>query len=305
MNKRKLIRSLQEASSLVQSDNILNSLHASPLQRKAVEMGILQKLSNTPAGVEYGRNLIHSVVKELENDNGLKPSEEPAVPESPGLKTKGDHFVKEELLENGDTGSANTDSEQSSDNTEPYPQVGKMEGDEDMENAPDTENQMKEGMMPPQGMPGMMPPQQQMGGMPGMIPQPPQQQMGGMDPNIAGQMGSKMPQLPPMSTPQQMQQMQYTIRQYHNQFVSPLLKEIQNLKNVARAQSKLLKETMARSGGISLDMDTLRKHASARVMQETTTPMVGNPLVINKEFDTQTARANMLQLNKQLAEQSR
>lgn len=301
MNKRQLIHKLQEATSLAQTDVILNKLKASPLQRKSVEMGLLQKLSNTAAAKEYGANMINTVIREIENDNNLKSSEEPAIAASTGVKPKGDHFVQEELLENGDTGSANTDSEQSSSNTEPYPQEGTEEDVTDMTDASNTENQMKEGMGMPPGMIGQgMPPM-----MPGMMP-PQQQQMGGsLDPAIAAQMGGKMPQLPALNTPQQMQQMQYTLNNYHKRFVLGILREIQNLKTVAKKQSQQIQETMALSGSMTLDMDSLRKNSMSRV-RETTNSVVPQFLTVNnKAFDVQSARTEILQLNEQIAEQHR
>ena len=67
---------------------------------------------------QYGQGFINSAIQELDAD------EEPTPAESPGLKTKGDKFVKEETLAGGDKDGTDG-SEQSTDNTEPYPQVAK------------------------------------------------------------------------------------------------------------------------------------------------------------------------------------
>lgn len=101
----------------------------------------------------------------------------------------------------------NGQSEQASNRADPLPELGKKtpDGAEPDTGATGTENQMKEDIM------------------------------GQMDPSIAHQM---MPaQMPPMNLPQQIKQMQYTLKRE----LAPVLKEIQSL----RAENNRLKEAMS------------------------------------------------------------
>jgi len=289
MSNNPLIIRLREARSMNIANPILDELHASPLQRKAVESSILQRLSGHPSAYEYGIGVLNEAIKELD------PEEEPAEPESPGLKTKGDHFVKEEELANGNTGKRNEGSEQSTENVEPYSGEGTKTGDEDMINAPDTENQMREEEAP----------------FPDVLAS---KEMGGLHPDIAKGMGAQMPKIPPMNPADQMKQTRYTINQYHETVVKPMFSHIKKQAAAIRKLSQQVRETQARAGTYSLDMDIVKSNAPARLRETIGNQSDSNPANVsspqelyaftqrrNKNFDLNKARNEILQANNQMS----
>ncbi len=294
-NKKSMnIHKLRECTSIAEADTILSKARAGPAVRKLVETGILLKNNPDRAQRDYGSSFINSAIQEL--DAKLDKDEEPTPHHDYGVKpNKGDtKFVKEELLAGGDK-NGNEGSEQSSDNTEPYPQEGTEtpDGGEPMKGATDTENQMKEGFpgMPPMG-----------NGMPGMMP--------GLEPSVANEMGQGMPQLPPMSTPQMMKQMQYTLEKYHRNIVAPLRKTIAQQKEAIQVLSRQVRESEAKSGSMKLDIDSVKRNAMATShIQETVIPgnLQGPTIVGNgnpKRNNLESARSDIANLDKQLRGQS-
>lgn len=280
----KYIQKLRECTSIAEADNILSSVHAGPGIRKLVETGVMLKNHPDSQQRQYGQSFINSAIQELDDE------ETPTPAESPGLKTKGDNFVKEEELAGGDK-DGTAGSEQSSDNTEPYPQVAKDSdnGEKDMEKMSGTENQMKEGFPPMGGMPG--------GGMPGMMP--------GLEPSVANEMGQGMPQLPPMSTPQMMKQMQYTLEAYHKRFMRPVIRENAQLKEAVKVLSRQVRESEAKSGSMKLDIDTVKQNAMARPHQiRETMPSIGGPTLVGNgqpnRVTLEQARSDIANMDKTL-----
>ncbi len=284
------IQKLRECTSIAEADSILSSVRAGPAIRKLVETGVMLKNHPDAQQRQYGQGFINSAIQELDAD------EEPTPAESPGLKTKGDKFVKEELLAGGDKDGTDG-SEQSTDNTEPYPGVAKDSdnGEKDMEKMSGTEDQMKEGF--PGQMPGGMPG----GQMPGMMP--------GLEPSIANEMGAGMPQLPPMSTPQMMKQMQYTLERYHRNIVAPLRKTIAQQKEAIHVLSKQIRESEAKTGSMKLDIDSVKRNAMATPhnIKETLPNLPGPTIVGNGNPNRATleqARSDIANMDKTLRGQS-
>ena len=284
-----LINRLREAKTIAAADPVLKELRANPSQFKLVEASILQRMSPNPASYEYGVTMLNTVIRELD------PEEEPAEPEAPGIKRKGDHFVKEEELANGNTGERNEGSEQSTENVEPYTAEGKKEGDEDMLNAPDTENQMsetndKEEAPFPKNL----------------------NEMGGLHPDIAKQMGAQMPKIPPMDSGNQIKQMQYTIKKYHETIVKPLMARAKIQETAIRKLSQKIRETEARAGTYVLDMDVVKSNAPARIRETISSGIpasVSSPQELvaytqrrNKDFDLNTVRSEISQMNDQMSQ---
>ena len=227
-----LIDRLREAKTLADADPILRKLGANGPIRKLVEASILQRMNPNPASYEYGVSMLNEAIQYLDKE------EEPAIPESPGLKVKGDHFVKEETLDNNNPEGHNAGSEQSTENTEPYSGEGTKTGDEDMTSAPDTENQMSEVEPFPLNL---------------------NQEMGGLHPDIAKTMGAKVPMIPPMNAGDQMKQTRYTIQKYHETIVKPLLAHSKKQDAAIHKLSQKIRETEARNGTYTLDMDVIKK----------------------------------------------
>lgn len=269
-----LTKRLREAKTLSDVDPILRELGANGPVRKLVEASILQRMNPNPASYEYGISMLNEAIQYLDK------SEEPATPESPAIKPKGDNFVKEEELSNGNTGHRNSGSEQSTQNTEPYSGEGTTASTTDVVNAPDTENQMSE--MEKSPFPSVLN----------------TQEMGGLHPDIAKQMGSKMPTPPPMNAGDQMKQTRYTIQKYHETVTVPLLKHSKVQDAVIKKLSQQIREIEAKTGSYTLDLDTMKQNSRIKV-RETLSP---NPLqmatqVQNKNFDLNIARNQIREMN--------
>ncbi len=276
-----LISRLREAKTLADADPILRELGANGPIRKLVEASILQRMNPNPASYEYGVSMLNEAIQYLDKD------EEPASPETPGVTPKKDHFVvKEETLDNHNPTGRQAGSEQSSENTEPYTGEGTKTGDEDMINAPDTENQMSEVEAPP-------------------FPIGLNQEMGGLHPDIAKQMGAKVPMIPPMNAGDQMKQTRYTIQKYHETIVVPLLKHSKSQDIAIRKLSQKIRETEARNGTYTLDIDVIKNNAPTQI-RETTVPV--NPVeqvaatrIQNKDFDLTQKRNQIRSMNNQMS----
>jgi len=276
-----LIDRLREAKTLADADPILRQLGADGPIRKLVEASILQRMNPNPASYEYGVSMLNEAIQYLDKD------EEPASPETPGVKVKNDHFVvKEETLDNHNPEGGQAGSEQSTENTEPYTGEGTKQGDEDMTNAPNTENQMSEtGGEPP--FPKNL------------------SEMDGLHPDIAQQMGAKMPTIPPMNAGDQMKQTRYTIQKYHETIVVPLLKHSKAQDMAIKKLSQKIRETEARNGTYTLDMDVIKNNSTTRV-RETTVPV--NPIeqvaatrIPNKDFDLTQKRNQIRTMNNHMS----
>ena len=94
-------------------------------------------------------------------------------------------------------------------------------------------------------------------------------------------MGAGMPQLPPMSTPQMMKQMQYTLEKYHRTIVAPLRKTIAQQKEAIQVLSRQVRESEAKTGSMKLDIDTVKRNAMATPHKITETlPSLGGPTIV-------------------------
>ena len=277
------ISKLRECTSIAEADKILSSIRAGPAIRKLVETGILLRNHPDKQQREYGLSFLNSAIQEAEDK--MDKDEEPTPHHDYGVKPKDDHYVKEELLAGGDK-DGNEGSEQSSDNTEPYPQVGEEseDGEEPMQKMRDTDNQMTE------TYPMVMP---------------------GLEPGIANEMGQGMPKLPPMSTPQMMKQMQYTLEQYHRNVVLPMRKIISQQREAIGVLSKQVRESEAKAGSMKLDIDSVKRNALARSanIRETMTPgqFTGPTIVGNGNPNRATieqARTEIANMDKQIRSQT-
>ena len=328
----KLIKKLQECSTIGQADPILTRLNAGPAVKKLVETAIILNNSQDPQQRSHAYSFMESAIKELEDDEHKEREEEMGMhgnedglsnkkigeEKDDDLKNKfneeedddekerethGENKLHEEELSNHNQGARTTGSEQSSDNTEPYPGEGKdtTNGEKPMQDMDGTINQWNEtGGMPPGGGPpgaGMPPgiPMQQGGGIPPGGAMPPAAGIGqlpGLAPDVAQEMGMVMPNLPPMDTNQMMRQMQYTVKNtvtdLYRKEILPLqnrLKEqiqqnindkkqygmaLKQQREAIKSLSQELQETKAASGSMSLDIDSLRKNSSAKFRETVT-----------------------------------
>jgi hypothetical protein len=294
----KLIKKLQECSTIGQADPILTKLGAGPAVKKLVETAIILSNSQDPQQRTHAFSFMETAIKELEDDklneeemgkhgdedglNNSKINEEENEDDKNKLneenKDGSENKIHEEELKNHNNGPREEGSEQSTDNTEPYPGTASdsPNGEKPMQDMSGTENQWNEtGGMPP---PGVMPPA---GGMPGrempqtgngmIVPSLPPATGPGLAPDIAQEMGIGMPQIPPMDTSQMMKQMQYTINDYHKRFVQPMSRLIVQQKEALSQQkvaikslSQEVRETKAAGGTLKLDLDYMRKNSSAQ-----------------------------------------
>jgi len=270
-----IIKRLQECDSYNQAIPLLKSVNARPALHKIVETAILLKNHPDKHQREYGSNFMRTAIQELEMDK----DEQPTPHHGDGVTVKKDKIIKEEELSGGNP-SGTEGSEQSSDNVGPYPQVGEEEPNEDIESmqggAASGDNQMKEG-----GPMGMFP---------------------GIEPGIAQEMGNQMPALPPMSTNQQMRQMQYTVREAVKYYVLPLRNQILRQQEAIKVLSKQVQESEAKHGSMKLDLATIQKGSKARVIQETipTDPMAVPSQIHNTQFELEKARSEIAQMDKSI-----
>lgn len=270
------MKGLQECTNLQEAQPFLRGQSAT--FRKTVETALILRQNPDPAQRALGDGFMAVALQELDK------AEQPAEHNDEGLKTKGEHFVKEEELTDGNK-DGTEGSEQSTQNSGPTKQEGSEEPVGDLGN-PEmaTENQMKEGFgqPPPPAMPGMGPP--------------------GLDPQVAQQMAPQMPQLPQMNMPQQIQQMQYTIKKYMEAYVRPLSKQVIALTKANTYLSQQIKEIQTLKTG--LDLHSVRDN-NITPLQETLIPRtvsnVGSmgvpPRIYEKQYDLDAARQSIKEID--------
>ena len=130
------IRKLQEVSTVSEAEVILRENKAGPAVRRLVETGIALKNHADPNQRQLGATFILDAIREVEEDddkikegNGaVKPMNSPSAGEK-DLDKK----INEEVLSNHNPNTANAGSDQSSDNTPPYPAEGTDAPQNDME----------------------------------------------------------------------------------------------------------------------------------------------------------------------------
>ena len=305
-----------------QADPILTKLNAGPAVKKLVETALALSSSQDPQQRNHAYSFMESAIKELEDDENKIDEQMGMHSDEDGLTTptigeqeddtkddklhenhddKDEHKIHEEELSNHNQGQRTTGSEQSTDNTPPYPGEGKdtTTGEKPMQDMDDTVNQWSEtngmivpGLPPvggPNGMPNGMPngaPNGMPNGAPNGAPNGMPNGAPGLAPDIAQEMGMGMPPPPPMDTNQMMRQMQYTadsqLRKYHDKVVTPLNNTLNNnlkqqreinqqqretlnqQKEVIKKLSIELRESVANSGNLKLDLDSMKKNSSAQ-----------------------------------------
>ncbi len=272
------VERLREARTLNEANGILNKLGANGAVRKLVETSFMTRTSPDSNTVQWGISCLNEAV------STLKDSEKPAVPESPGLKTKDDHFVKEEVLDNHNSTQRAAGSEQSTSNTG-LPEEGKEEGDEDMQDASDTESQLTE-MAPPGMSPGMMP---------GMG----QPQVPGLAPKVATEMGQAMPPMPQFNNNQMMEQMQYTVKEA----LKPFYKHIQVQDKAIKNLSQKIRETQMQGQGLNLATAFQNRPLQETISQ--TPEIIPGTVVKNTVFDLGEKRNRLIQINDLMNETNR
>jgi len=293
----KLLKKLQECSTIGQADPILTKLGAGPAVKKLVETAIILSNSQDPQQRSHAFQFMESAIKEMEN-NDVDDENHPPID-----KSKQDHLqhdqnepvssvqeqdydndenddddddkpIHEEVLDNHNNGPREDGSEQSTENREPYPGTARDSdnGEKPMQDMTKTENQWNETGMPP-GMGGAP------GGMPGGMGQPPGAEMGqglmpGLAPDVAQEMGMIVPELPPFNTNQMMRQMQYTVNKVvsdlYKKEIAPLHRVLRHQKEIQKQQkdaikslSQELRETKNASGNLKFDLDNMRKNKNA------------------------------------------
>ena len=276
---------LQECSTLQEAETFLRG--SSPTFRKTVETAILLKQHPDPAQRILGESFMQIAIKELDN------AEQPTPKESGGLKVKGEHFVKEETLPGGNK--SGTDGSEQSSADKPQDE-GTEEPVGDLGNPEmSTENQMTEAFgQPPMGGPPQGGPPQ-MGGPPGL------------DPSILQQMAPQMQPLPSMNTPQQVQQMQYTVKQYMEAYVKPIREQVLRLTKANTFLSSQIKEMQTSSVG--LDITKFSKESKIPRIQEITlsrsvdnlNPGEQAPRIYEKAYNLEEQRQKIADIDKMIS----
>ena len=128
----------------------------------------------------------------------------------------------------------------------------------------------------------------------------------GLAPDVAQEMGMVMQQLPPMDTNQMMRQMQYTLESYHKRVVVPLVSHIKTQRAAIKEQSNQIRELRSNSGSMTLDLDSLKKNATAkfRETEGTEIPSYGKqvlslqPNLTHRKDKLDTARSEITEMDK-------
>ena len=271
------MKKLQECTSLQEALPILRGKSAT--FRKTVETAFALMGNKNPDQQSLGHGFLATAIQEMD------AAEQPTPHHDEGIKAKKEHFVKEEEL-SGSNKSGTEGSEQSSKNTQPNPKEGTEEPVGDLEQPEmSTENQMKEGFPPMGQPPGMSPP--------------------GLDPNIAQAMAPQMPQIPQMTTPQQIQQMQYTVKQYMETIVLPMRNQILKQNKAIKFLSEQIRESKVASMGLYIN----NAREQLRPIQESVMPQTvingpggqkGEVKIYQKQYDLDEKRKHILDRDKLL-----
>lgn len=257
----KLVKKLQECSTIGQADPILAKLGAGPAVKKLVETAIILNNSTDAQQRSHAFSFMESAVREIEDNEKLHEEEMGMHSDDDKLHNKklheedDEHKVKEEVLDNHNNGPREDGSEGSTKNTEPFPQVAGTEPDAEGMNTSTGENQWNE--TGPNGQ-GMI--------VPGLPP------AGGLSPDIAQEMGVGQ-QLPPMDTSQMMRQMQYTLKPIYTRMQKQDAL-ISQQREAIKSLSTEIRETKNVNGSMKLDLDHMRKNANA-TFRETESPING------------------------------
>jgi len=115
--------------------------------------------------------------------------------------------------------------------------------------------------------------------------------------------------IPPMNAGDQMKQTRYTIQKYHETVVLPLLKHSKSQDIAIKKLSQKIRETEARSGTYTLDMDVIKQNAPTQIRETTSSSTVPvNPLeqvaatrIQNKDFDLTQKRNQIRSMNNNMS----
>jgi hypothetical protein len=269
------MKRLQECSSLAEAQPLLRG--ATPTFRKTVETAFALMGHSNPQQQQIGQGFLNAAIQEMD------AAEEPTPHHDEGIKAKGEKFVKEADLAGGNK-SGTEGSEQSSKNSGPTPKEGTEEPVGDLEQPEmSTENQMKESGFPPMGAPGL-------------------------DPQLAQQMAPQMPQLPPMTTPQQIQQMQYTVKKYMEAYVKPIREQVVALTKANRFLSNQVKEIQTLKTGLDLhSIDRPVVQEALSIPQSVSNLKVdqgSGPKIYEKAYSLEKERQNIIELDKLVSSSS-
>lgn len=236
-----------------------------------VETAFVLKQNPDPAQKAIGDNFLAKAIREMDAD------EQPTPHHDDGIKAKGEHFVKEADLPGGNK--SGTDGSEQSSSDKPQ-EEGTEEPVGDLEQPEmSTENQMKEGFP-------------QMGQVPGL------------DPALAAQIAPKMGQMPPLNPAQQIQQMQYTVKQMVGPVVKELQKTIRYHQEAIKSIDKKVTESVSLKNG--LDLGSVKERSITPTVKETIPASVSNfdnkvPAVHEKTISLEMKRNEIAELNKMLS----
>ena len=309
-----------------QADPILTKLNAGPAVKKLVETALALSSSQDPQQRNHAYSFMESAIKELEDDENKIDEQMGMHSDEDGLTTptigeqeddtkddklhenhdeKDEHKIHEEELSNHNQGQRTEGSEQSTDNTPPYPGEGEdtTTGEKPMQDMDGAVNQWNEtnGMivpgLPPVGAPNGMPngaPNGMPNGAPNGMPNGMPNGAPGLAPDIAQEMGMGMPPPPPMDTNQMMRQMQYTVdnqmKNFYNKVITPLNNTLKQQRETNKQQRETnkqqkevikklsieIRESVANSGNMKLDLDSMKKNSSAQFRE--TEPVLQNSI---------------------------
>lgn len=278
-------RKLRECRTCAEAAPILETVRATPSQRKLIETAIQLKSSRDPRQQSYGEDFMLTAIREMEDcEHGTK---EQTIANMDVGKGKDD---AEKAVHEADTITGSLDSNQSSDIDMPYPKEGSDAPNSDIESMQTASGENQMGGIKEMPMPG------QMGGMPPAPGMPP------MAPDVMKQLAPQQPPMPPMNTGQQMRQMQYTVEANMRKYFNPMVREIKRQREAILALNHKVQETQSLSGSMKLDIDKVKKNSPVRErLRETVGDMdIPVPSMNHNRFDLEKKRQDITSLDREL-----
>ena len=291
---------LRACRSCAEAKPIMEAMHMGSSQQQLMDYYYQLRVSKDPRQQAHGENAYATAVRETDEQNHDKHQEaNGGLHRDQGGEADIAGIIDKEKEADEITGAL--DSHQSSDIDMPYPKEGKDTPESAIESMQGGSgagtSQMGAGVSDglKENMPGMMPPMQPQNGMPPMAPE------------VQQAMAPKMPQMPPMNTPQAMRQMQYTVEannsRLFNRVINPLIREVKKLREANIALDKKVQETQSNAGSMKLDLDKVRENSVVREHRvRETVPGTGIevPTMTHPRAELENKRYEIAQLDKEL-----
>ena len=249
---------LKNCRSCAEAKPIMEAMHMGPASQQLMDYYYQLRVSKDPRQQAHGENAFATAIREAEENDHKTQEDNGGAHRKPNGGGEADiaGIIKDKAQE-ADEITGPLDSHQSSDIDRPYPK----EGDDEQNSA--IESMQGGGASGTSQMSGISDGLKE--NIPGMMPQP---GMPPMAPEVQQSMAPQMPKMPPMSTPQVMRQMQYTVEQnnkvLYSRIINPLVREVKKLREANIALDKKIQETQSNAGSMKLDLEKVKENSPVR-----------------------------------------